>query len=181
MRSCDITLYIEGHIFLCRRIASCYKRVSDLDDGGQGPVPRWEARYLFIFIIKMLAGVILVIWRRASFEGSDETWESILTVIDWMPAIIVTAATSTTIIREVTLIFAERYLSERFKAGVEQGRQKGRQEGRQEGIHLGRQEGRVEGREEVLEWLAQVEEAKLQGAEPPAPPWEYLQNSVEHE
>ena len=54
------------------------------------------------------------------------------------------------------MIFAERYLSERFKAGVEQGRQ----------------EGRVEGREEVLKWLAQVEEAKLQGAEPPAPPWE---------
>ena len=159
-----------------------------MDDGGQGPVPRWEARYLFIFIIKMLAGVVLVIWRRASFEGSDETWESILTVIDWMPAIIVTAATSTTIIREVTLIFAERYLSERFKAGVEQGRQEGhqegRQEGREEGIHLGRQEGRQEGREEgihlgrqegreeVLEWLTQVEEAKRQGTEPPAPPWE---------
>ena len=112
----------------------------------------------------MLAGVVIVIWRRASFEGSDETWESILTVIDWMPAIIVTAATSTTIIREVTLIFAERYLSERFKAGVEQGRQEGRQEGHQEG--------RQEGREEVLEWLAQVENAKRQGAEPPAPPWE---------
>ena len=171
-----------------------------MDEGGQGPVPRWEARYLFIFIIKMLAGVVLVIWRRASFEGSDEIWESILTVIDWMPAIIVTAATSTTIIREVTLIFAERYLSERFKAGVEQGRQEGHQEGRQEGhqegrqegreegreegIHLGRQKGheegreegihlgRQEGREEVLKWLTQVEEAKRQGAEPPAPPWE---------
>ena len=159
-----------------------------MDDGGQGAVPRWEARYLFIFIIKMLAGVVLVIWRRASFEGSDETWESILTVIDWMPAIIVTAATSTTIIREVTLIFAERYLSERFKAGVEQGRQEGRQEGHQEGRQEGHQEGRQEGREEgreegihlgrqegreeVLEWLAQVEEAKRQGAEPPAPPWE---------
>ena len=159
-----------------------------MDEGGQGPVPRWEARYLFIFIIKMLAGVVLVIWRRASFEGSDETWESILTVIDWMPAIIVTVATSTTIIREVTLIFAERYLSERFKAGVEQGRQEGRQEGHQEGRQEGHQEGRQEGREEgreegihlgrqegreeVLEWLTQIEEAKRQGAEPPAPPWE---------
>ena len=66
------------------------------------------------------------------------------------------------------MIFAERYLSERFKAGVEQGREEGRQEGRQEGIRLGREEGR----EEVLKWLAQVEEAKRQGVEPPALPWE---------
>ena len=69
---------------------------------------------------------------------------------------------------EVALIFAERYLSERFKAGVEQGRQEGHQEGRQEGLRLGREEGR----REALKWLAQVEEAKRQGAEPPAPPWE---------
>ena len=61
---------------------------------------------------------------------------------------------------EVALIFAERYLSERFKAGVEQGRQ--------EGLRLGREEGR----REALKWLAQVEEAKRQGTEPPAPPWE---------
>ena len=70
------------------------------------------------------------------------------------------------------MIFAERYLSERFKAGVEQGRQEGfrlgREEGRQEGLRLGREEGR----REALRWLAQVEEAKRQGAEPPAPPWE---------
>ena len=82
------------------------------------------------------------------------------------------------------MIFAERYLSERFKAGVEQGRQEGfrlgREEGRQEGLRLGREEGRQEGlrlgreegRREALKWLAQVEEAKRQGAEPPAPPWE---------
>ena len=67
-------------------------------------------------------------------------------------------------------LILEKYLNNRFIAGVAEGREEGRVEGREKGREEGREKGREEADEEWRAWYNRMVEARERGDEFDEPP-----------
>lgn len=116
------------------------------------PIPEhWIPWHLTLFIALSVVGMTLRAIEQLPLHKRGDIVGFTNSMIDASVSVILVAATTSTIIVEGALIFAEKYLNHRFEKGREQGREEGRVEGADEE------------RKRWLDWVARKQSAENAG------------------